>query len=286
MNGWMAGGVGAGARSAPCPFMRSSGHPCIPRAAAPPPRRAAFTLIELLVVIAIISILMLLIAPVVKRGLDGARRSACASNLRQVQGAFTMYLAEHDGRFFPFREDVPGGVLWYWGFEPGGGGAEGARPLDKSRARLAPYFAQTGGIEICPALPYRAAYFKRKFGIPSYGYGINGYMLSGLPGMTRMGVHSIEGLTHPGRTITWGDCIQINTWQAPASGSNPMLEEWYVLDNMPPPHFHFRHGRRANLAMADGSVNGFDPHSLDPRCDGRAGYLEPPRQETWLLTRK
>src|SRR2546425_9551782 len=27
------------------------------------------------------------------------------------------------------------------------------------------------------------------------------------------------------------DAAQVNTWQAPASPSNPMLEEWYYVDN-------------------------------------------------------
>lgn len=279
MHGWMDEGTGSPAPSSP--------HPVIPSSLSPPLRpSAAFSLVELLVVTAILGILMLLFAPMTQRGLDAGRRAACAGNLRQVQTAFMQYLTDHEGRFFPFREDLPGGVLWYWGFEAGGEGGEGGRGLDKSRARLAPYFGQTGGIEICPSLPYRAAYFKQKFSVASYGYGLNGYMLAGLPGMTRMGVHSIDRVTHPARTITWGDCIQINTWQAPASASRPMLEEWYVLDNFPPPHFHFRHGRRANVATADGAVQGFEPHSLDPRCDGRAGYIETPRQETWLLTRK
>ncbi len=270
MDDWMDAG--------PHPAPRPSLHPRL--------RSAAFTLVELLVVVAVLGILMLLLAPMTQRGLDAGRRAACASNLRQVQTAYLQYLTDHEGRFFPFREDLPDGVLWYWGLETGGGGGEGGRGLDKSRARLAPYFAQTGGIEICPSLPYRAAYFKRKFSVASYGYGLNGYMLAGLPGMTRMGVYSIDRVAQPSKTIAWGDCIQINTWQAPASASRPMLEEWYVLDNFPPPHFHFRHGRRANVGTADGAVQSFEPHSLDPRCDGRAGYIETPRQETWLLTRK
>lgn len=244
------------------------------------------TLVEALVVVAILATVMALLAPALRVVREAGLRAACASNLRQIQTAFFAYLADHDGRFFPFREDVPGGTLWYWGFEPGRGGPEGQRPLDKSRARLAPYFEQAGNVEVCPSLPYRAPYFKRKFEISSYGYGLNAYMLAGLPGMERMGIYAIQDVQRPSDTITWGDCIQINTWQAPASPDRPMLEEWYVLDNFPPPHFHFRHGRRANLAFADGSQRSAAPHSLDPRCDGRAGYLEPPRQERWLVTRK
>lgn len=293
MSGWVDGWKGEGTAGCRIAFRFPSGHPSIQssthplfRSSSPPIfHSSAFSLVELLVVVAVLGILALLLAPMTQRGLDAGRRAACASNLRQVQTAFMQYLTDHEGRFFPFREDLPDGVLWYWGLETGAGG-EGGRGLDKSRARLAPYFSQTGGIEICPALPYRASYFKQKFAIASYGYGLNGYMLAGLPGMTRMGVYSIDRVARPSKTITWGDCIQINTWQAPASASRPMLEEWYVLDNFPPPHFHFRHGRRANVGTADGAVQSFEPHSLDPRCDGRAGYIETPRQETWLLTRK
>ena len=247
--------------------------------------RAGATLVETLAVVAVIAATLALLAPGLRAARDGALRAACASNLRQVHMAWTAYLADHEGRFFPFREDVAGGVLWYWGFEPGGGGPEGDRPLDKSRARLAPYLDH-GAAEICPTLPLRAPYFKRKFQIASYGYGLNGYLLDGLPGTVRMGVTLLQDVQRPAETIAWGDCIQINTWQAPASPERPMLEEWYVLDNFPPPHFHFRHGRRANVTMVDGSLRTFEPHSLDPRCDGRAGYIDPPREERWLLTRK
>ena len=244
------------------------------------------TLLELLTVIAVLALLIGLSFPSLGRARQAALRAACASNLRQMQTAWFAYLADHDGRFFPFREELPDGVLWYWGFEPGRGGAEGDRPLDLSRARLAPYLNGGRGVELCPTLPYRAAYFKQKFRIASYGYGLNGYMLADLPGTARMGVYAIQDVTRPSDTITWGDCIQINTWQAPASPTRPMLEEWYVLDNFPPPHFHFRHGRRANMAMADGSLRIFEPYELDPRCDGLCGYIEPPRREWWLYTRK
>ncbi len=249
-----------------------------------------FTLIELLVCVAIVGVLMALLLPAVRHGRMLASRTVCQSNLRTMNTAFHMYLDDHDGRWFPWREDTPEGVLWYFGLEPKGGpAAEGQRPLDKSRARLASYLGPTGasgGVELCPSLPIRAPYFKRKFQYASYGYGINGYMLDGLPGAERMGVRRMSQVQAPSDTITWADAIQINTFQAPASPANPMLEEWYFLDGLPLPKFHFRHARTLSAAFADHSVQVMHPRSLDARCDGRAGYLGAPRDEFWLLTRK
>lgn len=248
--------------------------------------RAGATLLEVLVVVALLTAAMgLILGPALSHTRRSALRAACSASLRQVHNAWMQYLVDHGGRFFPFRETLADGVLWYWGFEQGSGGPEGQRPLDKSRARLAPYLPH-GGIELCPTLPIHAPYFKRKFAVASYGYGINGYLLADLPGTQRMGVFALHDVQRPGETIAWGDCIQINTWQAPASPQNPMLEEWYVLDSLPPPHTHFRHGRRANLTLVDGSLRIFEPYWLDPRCDGLAGYVDEPRSDRWFATRK
>jgi prepilin-type N-terminal cleavage/methylation domain-containing protein len=253
----------------------------------PPFSSSGFTLLELLVSIAIIGLLIALLLPVLSRARGLGSRAVCQSNLRAMNTAFQMYLDDHDGRWFPWREQTPEGVLWYFGLEPAGGPTvEGRRPLDKSRARLEPYLGHAGGVELCPALPLRAPYFKQKFEYASYGYGLNGYMLDGLPGADRMGVHRMHQVTAPSETITWADAIQINTFQAPASPTNPMLEEWYFLDGMPAPKFHFRHARTLSAAFADHSVRIMRPHALDPRCDGLAGYLSAPRDEFWLLTRK
>ena len=245
----------------------------------------AFTLTALMVVTAVIGVVLALTIPAVNNAVGGARRTVCASNLRHVQRAFTMYLDDHDGRWFPYYQDLPEGRLWFWGLEPGGPAphSEGMRPLDRSRARLAPYLGE-GTVETCPSFPYAASYFKRKFATRSYGYGVNAYMIQDLPWAQRAGVRSVQGIRDPADLITWADAVQINTWQAPASPSNPMLEEWYYLDGLGPPNFHFRHGLLLNAAFLDGSVRSLPPQRLDPRCDGQVGYLEPHRQDRYLHT--
>ena len=246
---------------------------------------AGFTLIELLAVVALIGILAGLLFPAVGRGLASGRAAFCTANLRQMHVAYMLYLADHDGRFFPLRENTKDCILWYWGLEKGGGG-EGERELDKSQARLAPYLGRYGGADICPALPYRAAYFKRKFDLASYGYGLNTYLIADSPECRRSGLTRFTQIEQPGGTIIWGDAIQINTWQAPASPANPMLEEWYALDARSPPKFHFRHRGRFQAVFGDGSVRAFMPHALDPRCDGLVGRLEPPGEDQLLRPRK
>jgi len=53
--------------------------------------RWAFTLIELLVVIAIIAVLAALLLPALEKARKQARIVACAANLKQLGGGFTMY---------------------------------------------------------------------------------------------------------------------------------------------------------------------------------------------------
>jgi prepilin-type N-terminal cleavage/methylation domain-containing protein/prepilin-type processing-associated H-X9-DG protein len=70
-------------------------------------QRRGFTLIELLVVIAIIAILAAILFPVFARARESARRTQCASNLKQLGMAITMYLQDFD-ETFPYGQNWRG----------------------------------------------------------------------------------------------------------------------------------------------------------------------------------
>ncbi len=80
-------------------------------------RSDGFTLIELLVVIAIIATLAALLFPVFSRAREKARTTSCASNLRQIGMATSMY-AEDAGGLYPPRFTELGRTYWWDLVEP------------------------------------------------------------------------------------------------------------------------------------------------------------------------
>ncbi len=226
-----------------------------------------FTLLELLVVTVIIAVLSgLTFAGLdVYRGL--ATRAVCSSNLRQLGAAVNLYTSDSSG-FFPsyVKSNPGGGKMWYFGLETSKPGAsEGNRDLDVTSGPLYPYIQEVGKIEVCPGFNYSSALWKAKFKGSSYGYGYN-WLLGGRLGGTPVNVAT---LSSGGRVILFGDCGQVNTFQAPATPKKPMVEEFYII-NETDKTIHFRHGGRANILFVDGHVESMKPHpgTTDKRVRG------------------
>jgi prepilin-type processing-associated H-X9-DG protein/prepilin-type N-terminal cleavage/methylation domain-containing protein len=226
----------------------------------------AFTLIELLVVIAVIAILSALLLPALGRGRLSAQRAACESNLRQLGVATELYWGDNGGICFKRSDFVSGtGQNWWFGWL--GAGAEGHRPFDLSAGVLFPYL-DGSDVRLCPSLDYTSPWFKLKATNVVFSYGCNTYVF--VP-PNQLPVR-LSRIVHPSELAAYADAAQINDFQAPASPSNPMLEEFYYTDtNVFYPNGHFRHSQKANVAFCDGHVGleRFVPGSLDPKLPGQ-----------------
>lgn len=260
------------ARGQEAPHLQSDGFH-LRRAAA-----VAFTLIELLVVVAIIAILAALLLPSLARGKASAQRVKCASNLHQLALAAHMYWDDNSGNCFRYGPVATNGGQLYW-FGWMGQGTEGQRAFDPAPGALYPYL-QGRGVELCPSLNYFLAVFKLKASGAAYGYGYNRFLSS----PTNQPPINIAGITRPSDLTLLADAAQVNTFQAPASPSHPMLEEFYYVDtSSSQPNGHFRHAHKANVLFCDGHIalEKFMPGSIDRRLpDQFVGRL---RSEILLL---
>jgi len=208
----------------------------------------AFTLVELLVVIAIIGILSAVLLPALVRGKQSAQRVQCAGSLHQLGLAAQMYWDDNSGCCFAYQVAATNNGYLYW-FGWLQNGAEGQRAFDVTQGALYPY-TEESGVDICPSLNYTSAQFKLKATGAAYGYGYD-LALSAGTGTPPVNMHQI---TTPTDLALLADAAQVNTFEAPASPSNPMLEEFYYVD-VNEATAHFRHQSiLANVLFCDNHV--------------------------------
>jgi prepilin-type N-terminal cleavage/methylation domain-containing protein len=236
---------------------------------------SAFTLIELLVVTAIIATLSALLFAASRGAVRAASLAASAANIRSLSAGAMAYLTEHENVFWKSREAVPGeGVRWWYGLESSEsmGSPEGSRWFDASRGPLGGYIPS--GFKPDPSFAMSGKPFKPKYRSGYIGVGYN-VMLSEDEGIAIKGwvgtgkPRNRWTFERPGEIVVFATSAQVNTFQAPASASNPMIEEFCGIDSREIT-VHFRHNGKAMVAFANGAA-GFlemDKSTLDKRDPG------------------
>ncbi len=226
-------------------------------------REKGFTLIELLASTAIVLILGTLLTGAGWKVYESSSLAVSANNIRQLSMGASAYLGDNNQTFWPYREAVPGqGVKWWFGFETTESLAsgEGNRTFDPKMGPLANYVP--AGFRPDPSFTFTGKAYKPKFRFGYLGLAYNVLLAAQDGNRTKAWIGIGEPvrlgqLAHPDQTVVFATSAQVNTFQAPASASNPMIEEFYGIDDREVT-VHFRHRGNAMVAYASGNV-GFLP---------------------------
>jgi prepilin-type N-terminal cleavage/methylation domain-containing protein/prepilin-type processing-associated H-X9-DG protein len=231
--------------------------------------KKGFTLVELLVVIAIMATLAALLLPVLVRSKESAKSTKCVNNLRQFSLAAHLYWDDSKGQTFAYSQAATNNGEIYW-FGWIASGPEETRAFDPTQGALYPYMGQ--GVDLCPAFAYGSSEFKLKASVPTCDYGYNLTLSPLLQAPVNM-----KNIRQPSALALLADSAQVNTFEAPASPTHPMFEEWYYINDDPTePNGQFRHNQRANTVFCDGHVAAeiMVTGTLDQRLpDQRIGWL-------------
>lgn len=217
-------------------------------------KRKGFSLVELLSAVGILAILSALAVPAVGKYYESSSLVVSANNIRQLAAGSASYLADNRHTFWRYVDLAPAagsGSMWWFGFESADSQKmpEGERFLDVNQGPLAGYLPS--GIRPDPSFAVRHHSFKPKFKNGYIGVGYNVLLGGGWLGTGPLKTYwQIE---KPSEVVVFATAAQVNTFQRPASPSNPMLEEFYGLDKQYST-VHFRHHGQAMVAYASGAA--------------------------------
>jgi hypothetical protein len=216
--------------------------------------RPAFSLVELLVTIAIVMTLAGIVFVIGKKVYAYSSLAVSANNIRQLAAGGIAYLGDNNFTFWPYRTNNPSngaGVTWWFGFESTASVKmpEGQRDFDASKGPLAQYVPK--GFRPDPSFAIGGRAFKPKYRNGYIGVGYNTIVGGGFLGNKPLKRQT--QLIDPSKVVVFFTSAQVNTFQKPASAKNPMLEEFYGIDENEVT-VHGRHGGKAMVAYASGNA--------------------------------
>ena len=213
------------------------------------PTKKGFTLIELLVVIAIIAILAAILFPVFQRVRENARRTACASNMKQLSLAFIQYTQDSD-EFMPGCVNGGNGNNKFggWNYYINFGGAGGSK-FDMTQGGLYSY-VKSVGVYVCPDDTLGQSNGITA-GTPGDTYAANSCIFSATPLVGAAWYNPGKGLSQfdsPSDTMLLGE---------EGAGVAPYTTNDAYLSYATPDSISLRHSGGTNVAFCDGHVKYF-----------------------------
>ncbi len=212
-----------------------------------------FTLIELLVVISIMAILIGLLLPALNGAHNAARTVQCASNIRQLHIANTLYSVNHNGRY------VPGSANAYDPSDPAhdnldrwhGHRDNESQPFDPKQGPLWPYY-QEDELKMCPL--FSKGNFEQGFEAGCGGYGYNNAYVGTSDSSDKRGAH-VEEFAKPSETVMFTDAASLNENKQYIEYSFAQPPKFVGYNFPASPTIHFRHAGAANVVWLDGHVS-------------------------------
>lgn len=232
-------------------------------------KQRGFTLIELLVVIAIIAILAAILFPVFAQAREAARKSSCASNVKQLSLATLMYIQDYDERYPSDQWGTNNADPWWILIQP---------------------YTKNGGIVDCPSQDGFGSYRNGNLGTNGQthdqllaalgnrrlGYGFNEHLVNNAMAIAAIPVPAGKAMLSDAQASVlpfWSDanfniCGGGECWRYDLSGSRECAN---VNGN--------RHQAQVNVAFCDGHVKAIRPGQFI-QCGNPAAYHKLWRADT------
>lgn len=227
-----------------------------------------FTLIELLVVVAIIAVLMGILLPSLASARSNARKTVCATHLRELGNCFLIYGQEYDNVLA--TQASSGGVsdfkVYYWNYMIS---PTASYTLTRSDSLFSAYFRNTGIFQ-CPEAVSLGIIdsITTTDGIPTTPQNSTHYVVPGnlAPGSgTRY--PKFVNFKHPGETILAADSLSFVVSTGQFQSYNTLTLNYYpnpasntgTPSTRQAPYFHGRHNDSGNILWVDGHVDAMKP---------------------------